>query len=224
MTVEKDICLIDDLNNYLEMLPKWSADGIDHINELAGFIVADNQTLFNLQFKKMLVRCVAATTGKKPNNHCFVLRGKLAIGKTRFLHFLCPPFLHKNESYLSMDIEQLQERLTSFDKGIIASLIQLSFINIEGISSPSDLKELFEIDEVTVHEFGESLSYPKTVNLLGTTNDTNLAEAEFGCLVFDVKSIIHDNGGVQGYNQNINIDLVWSQAYFLYHNGFDYNP
>lgn len=37
-----------------------------------------------------------------------------------------------------------------------------------------------------------------------------------------IDGIYHENGGKNGYNQNINIDQVWSQAYSLLNSGFEF--
>ena len=41
-------------------------------------------------------------------------------------------------------------------------------------------------------------------------------------VIIRIKSILHDEGGENGYNQKIDIDNVWAQAYHFLKNGFKF--
>ncbi|HMQ47943.1 MAG TPA: VapE family protein [Saprospiraceae bacterium] len=216
--------LYDPFQQYFENLPIWKPTDPDYITELANYIEAKDQHWFNAQFKKMLVRVVACSLNVIPfNKQCFVLKGEQNDGKSTFIRYLCPP---KLKSYITdhIDPNNKDGRLTLCQNLIINldELSQFSFADIRKV------KSLITLDSVK-----ERLPYdrkPTTIkrraSLWGSTNDDEFLIDETGnvrWLVMEIQKhgVKHDNGGENGYNQ-IDIDLVYSQAYALLKSGFPF--
>jgi len=208
--------------DYFERLSEWDGQ-TDYIKHLASYVKAVDQEWFNSQFKKMLVRSVACALNIIPfNKHCFTLKGDQDDGKTTYLRFLCPPQL-QNYIKEDLDIDNKDGRI---------ALSQNLFINFDELSQFSrkeinKIKSFFTIDHVK-----ERLPYdrkptrfPRTANFVGSTNNSEILADHTGnvrWLIFEITGIQHDHGGKNGYNQNIDIDLVWSQAYALLKQGFQF--
>ena len=211
------------LNNYFKNLSAWDDSMPDYIEELAGYVSAKDQEWFNYQFKKMLVRVVACGINYiKFNKHCFTLQGKQNDGKTSFLRFLCP---HSLQDYFkeNLDIHNKDGRL---------ALCQNLFINLDELAtfSKTDInrtKAFFTVDKVKeriVYE-RKPQNFPRIASFLASTNQIEILTDETGnvrWLIFEIDHIKHDNGGEYGYDKNIDIDLVYSQAFALLKNGFDF--
>ncbi len=213
----------DAFKEFFSQLPEWKEGDPDYITQLANFVDAKDQHWFNSQFKKMIVRTVACAIGKIAfNKQCFVLMSNQNDGKTTFLRFLCPPAL-QNFITDQIDIYNKDGRLT---------LCQNLLINLDELSqfSKQDIKKvkgLFTTDKVK-----ERLPYDKKASnhrrrasFLASTNEDEFLIDETGnvrWLVFEINGVKHDNGGPNGYNQQIDMDLVYSQAYALLKSGFEF--
>jgi predicted P-loop ATPase len=207
------------IKQYFNTLEAW--DGIDHIGNLAKYVVAENQEWFEIMFKKMLVRSIPCGLGLIENKQCFTLFGVQNDGKTSFLRFLCPSVL---QPYFKQNLK--------IDKDGEISLAQNLFINLDELDKASkgdleDYKSVFTQDWVKARlPYGRIVSRLRRIcNFVGSTNKKELltdASGNVRWLILEIKRIRHDGGGANGYNQNINIDKVWSQAFHLYQNGFPY--
>lgn len=211
------------LKSYLENLPHWDQE-TDYINHLANFVkVEGSQSNFNIQFKKMLVRNIANSLGVIPfNKQCFTFIGKQNDGKTSFMRFLCPTPL---KSYY-------RENIDIYNKDGKVALANNIIINLDEIATIS-YKDRNKIKSyMTTESIKERLPYDRTTtkinsiaNFMASTNEDDFLTDDTGntrWLIFKVKSILHDNGGSKGYNKNVNIDNVYSQAFHLLNNGFKY--
>ena len=210
------------IQDYFTNLPLWDQE-TDHIAHLATFIKTKDQDWFNIQFKKMLVRSIACALGRIPfNKQCFTLKGAQNDGKTSFVRFLCPKTL---KAYYKEDID-----ITTKDGRL--ALCQNMFINFDELDGLSryelnKIKAMFTVDRVK-----ERLPYDRKptnlkrrANFFGTTSRQEILTDETGnvrWLIFEVLGILHDNGGAHGYDQNVNIDKVWAQAYHLLKTGFNF--
>jgi hypothetical protein len=210
---------------YFENLPTWKEGDKDYINHLASFVVAKHQDWFNTQFKKMLVRSVACGLEKIPfNKHCFTLFGKAQNqGKTSFLEFLMP---QKLKNYFKGDGIDFRNKDGKF------ALYQNLFINIDELQSLgrdeiNHIKAFFTISQVKDRlPFDKKPSiFPRRASFFATTNEEEFLTDTTGnvrWLIFPITEIKHDKGGRNGYNQNVDIDLVYSQAFALLKSGFDF--
>lgn len=212
----------DPFLEYFQSLPKWTPDEPDYIKLLASYVEAVDKVWFETQFKKMLVRMVACAIGRIPfNKHCFVLKSGQNDGKSSFIRFLCPPQL---SDYMTdfIDMESKDGRI---------ALCQNFIINLDELSvfSKSDVKKAKAL--FTIEKIKERLPYDRKAStikrrasFIASTNEDEFLVDETGnvrWLVFEIKGIRHDRGGSKGYNANVKIDQVYSQAYSLLSTGFD---
>jgi len=209
--------------DYCENLPVWTPDDPDYITELANYVKAEDQYWFNTQFKKMLVRVLACGLGHIAfNKQCFTLVGGQNAGKSSFVRFLCPTKLSK---YITDDIDfQNKDGRISLCTNLIINLDELSGMPRKEINL---VKKFMTIDTVKTRiPYDRTDSYlNRTASFFASTNDDEFLTDTTGnvrWLVFPIKTIQHDNGGKNGYTNNIDIDKVYSQAYYLLKNDFKY--
>lgn len=207
---------------YYETLPEWDKSDIDYIEHLASFVNAKDPYWFKIQFKKALVRTVACAIGLLPfNKHAVIFQGKQNDGKTWFIRFLMPKIL---ENYLKENFKVDKDGLISLCQNLIINLDELDTLSK---SDTDQIKSVFTTSHVK-----ERLPYARTpmkakrtASFWGSTNRNDFLTDETGnvrWLIFEIDGIKHDKGGVNGYEKNVDIDKVWSQAYTLLKNGFDY--
>lgn len=213
----------DPIIDYFESLPSWDKSQPDYITMLASYVDAKDQKWFNLQLKKMLVRSIACATNKIPfNKHCFVLHGKQHNGKTSFLRFLCPPLLKKYYKE-NVDVRNKDGRL-ALSQNIFINLDELAAIEKQDINR---IKAWFTYEKIKDRlPYGKrEISFPRRASFLASTNELEFLTDKTGnvrWLIFEINKIHHDKGGVKGYAKNIDINLVYSQAYALLQSGFNY--
>jgi predicted P-loop ATPase len=212
----------DPFLQYFESLPRWNGQ-VDYIQNLANYVEANEQDWFNQQFKKMLVRSIACSIKAIPfNKHCFVLQSDQNDGKTSFLRYLCPPQL----------IAYQTEHIEIENKDGLIALCENFFINLDELSKMSKkdvnaVKSFITESNVKVRlPYGrETVSMPRRANFVGSINKSEFLTDETGnvrWLIFPIKNILHDMGGEKGYEKNIDIDMVWAQAYTLFKEKFDF--
>lgn len=210
------------LKDYLENLPAWDESKPDYITQLAGYVDAKKQDWFNVQFKKMLVRSLACSLGVIPfNKHCFTIIGNQNDGKTSFIRFLCPTPL---KNYYTENM--------SLDKDGRISLANNIFINLDEIATISyhdrnKIKALISTENIKERlPFGtKPVKINRIANFFASTNDEEILTDSTGnvrWLIFEINHINHDNGGSKGYSQNIDVNLVYSQAIHLLNTGFKF--
>jgi predicted P-loop ATPase len=209
----------DPIQLYFEALPEWNHQ-IDYIKELSSYVIAKNQEWFELMFRKMLVRAIACSLGITENKHCFVLFGGQHNGKTHFLRYLCPPAL---KNYRKENFKTDKDGILALGQNFLIILDELDRLKKEDSES---LKAVFSMD-VTKERlpFGKMpMKFKRIANFVGTTNKKEILSDETGnirWLIMEIMAIRHDDGGPNGYSK-INIDNVWSQAYFLLKEGYPY--
>ncbi|MDJ1481882.1 VapE family protein [Cytophagaceae bacterium YF14B1] len=204
------------VKQWITSLPTWDGKE-DYIEHLASFVKAEHQKAFNKHFKMTLVRMLACSLGRCFNKQCFTLVGKQNDGKSTFLRFLCPPELS----------DYITENIDPRDKDGIAALCQNFMINLDelamlGISTINNIKALFSLDKVKYRPpyAKKPETLPRIANFVGSTNSESFLTDETGSvrwLCFKIKKI-----DFQYYTQ-CDIRKVYSQAYALLNEGFDYN-
>jgi predicted P-loop ATPase len=213
----------DPILDYFESLPEWNKDDFDYIDHLASFVKVIDREWFNKQFKKMLVRTIAQAINKIPfNKHCFTLKSGQNDGKTTFLRFLCPPDL---VPYWSENFEPDSK------DGRLALCQNFMILNDDIDKKPrkdlQSLKAFFTMDTVKERLPYERkpISIKRRASFVATTNEDEFLTDETGnvrWLIFEIEGIIHDGGGEKGYNKNVDINKVWSQAYSLFKSKFEF--
>jgi hypothetical protein len=213
----------DPIKKYFEELPRWR-EGLDpdYISELASYVKVEDRQWFNTQFKKMLVRTIACGIGKISfNKHCFTLKGAQNDGKTSFVRFLCPPAL---KHYITEYVELSKDGQIALASNFIINLDELASFTKNDIKQ---IKKFITTDTAKVRPpFGKTAEiFKRKASFFASTNDNEFLTDVTGnvrWLVFDINGVKHDNGGPNGYNQNIDIDKVWSQAYALLQSGYKF--
>lgn len=216
----------DPIVEYFETLPKYDPDkDPDHIDFLSNFVLTDDDTYFKQIFRKILVWIAAQALLRVPfNKYCLTFVGEQNDGKTSFLNFLIPEKL--NEYY--------KTEFNFENKDGLISLIQNFLINLDELAGyekrdiDSKFKTVLSLSGVKfrgLYDKKETL-YRRRASFVGCTNKYEFLTDETGNVrwfVFQVKKILHDNGGKNGYNKLINMDNVWGQVYHLLQTGFDLN-
>lgn len=195
---------------YFRDLSKW--DGYDYIAEFSKKVnLNSDQEFFENQFKKYLVRCVlCAIEEKKINKNAIILYSRSQnIGKSTFIRYLCP---EKLIPYFSENI--------SADKDSQIKLATNFIINLDELQSFM-MKDIEFVKALISKEFiNERLPYGKRsqrlirrANFIGSTNRMDILRdhSNVRWMIFDVASIDFSY-------TDIDIDKIWSQAYYLaYH-------
>ena len=199
----------------------------DYIQQLSEFVVIEDKKWWEIMFKKHLVRMVAQGILHIPfNKQCLTLVGKQNDGKTSFLEFLLPKQLQKYYKK-GFDFRGNKDGKISLCQNFIINLDELASFEKKELNN--DFKTILTESVVKFRPlFGKSeITHYRRANFVASTNQYEFLTDETGnvrWLPFVVKDIIHDNGNEKGYGANVNIDLVWSQAYHLLLSGeFEYN-
>ena len=211
------------IHKYFNNLPKWDKSQPDYINQLAQFVDAKDQKWFDKQFKKMIVRMVACGLNVIPfNKQCFTLIGKQHDGKSSFIRFLCPPqiaqYYTENIDFDTKDgkLAMCQNFIINLDE--LANFTRYDIKQIKSFISTENIKARLPYDK-------RPRVFPRIANFLGSTNSDEFLTDETGnvrWLIHEINGVNHDNGGKKGYNQNVDINLVYAQAFALLRAGFGY--
>lgn len=204
------------IKNYFEKVSKIERNlSIDYINQLSDYVKTRSQERFKYQFKKTLVRMVACAMDERfVNKQAFILvHDKQNSGKTTFLNWLCPPDL---KDYITENIGTDKDSLIALSENFIINMDELATFNRSEINS---LKSMLSKAYVKVrHPFGrKAILTSRRASFVGSTNKTTFLNDETGSvrwLCFELESINWN------YSKDINIDLVWAQAYDLYNSDF----
>lgn len=205
------------IRGYFKNLLDW--DGKDYIGELCNYIKTDNDSFFRYHFEKWLVRAVlCALEEGRINKQCLVLSSQQQnVGKSTFWRFIVPKKL--NEFY-SEDMGTDKDSLIKLSKNFIINLDELA---IQGQRNINALKAF-----ISKTHINERLPYGKRqerleriCSFIGSTNETDFLTDETGnvrWVIFQVMSIDF------AYTKEVDIDKVWSQAYYKAYKLKDYNP
>lgn len=206
------------IKEYFESLPEWDTQ-TDYIDLLSSHVKCENQEFWRIQFKKALVRMIACSYANVENRIVMTLYTQSQnIGKNRFIKFLCPPRLleyfkedpiteHKDsEIALTQNFIWHMDELESLGKRDLTSL--KSFIS----RSTTKQRMAYARQEET---------RPRIVNFWASTNkDEFLQDVQnTRWLCFRVTHINWDYHNKETKIFNIDIDNVWSQAWYLFKQG-----
>ena len=114
----KEIGFRNNYDPFIEYFTSLHWDGVERIDQLATYLTVEDQEFFNVQFKKMFVRCVACALDPNVfNKHAFVLvQPGQSTGKTSFCRWICPEELREyyTESYGGHDKDDLSALCDNF--------------------------------------------------------------------------------------------------------------
>ncbi len=197
------------IETYFKGLKNW--DGQDYISKLASYVTVQDPDVFTYHFRKWLVRTIRCALEENYfNKQCLVLvHNQQNSGKSTWCRFLCPPPLSK---YIAEDISNDKDARIQLTRNFIINLDELSMLNKKDINS---LKAYFSktfINERLPYDRKNS-TLSRTCSFIGSTNQANFLSDETGSvrwLCFKLLRKIDFN-----YSKDIDIDLVWSQAYHL---------
>lgn len=206
------------IKNYFEKVSKFERNSnIDYIDQLSDYIKTRDQERFKIQFKKMFVRMVAcALDDRFINKQAFILvHDRQNSGKTTFLNWLCPPDL---KDYISENIGTDKDSLIALGENFIINMDELATFNRSEINA---LKSMLSKAYIKVrHPFGKkAILTSRRASFVGSTNKTTFLNDETGSvrwLCFELQSINWN------YNKEVNIDLIWAQAFDLFNSDFEF--
>ncbi len=201
---------------YFESLPRWD-QRTDYILHLSNFVKVreEDRLRFDTHFKKWLVRAVkCAVVDSYFNKQAFILvHDQQNSGKSTFCRFLCPPVL---KNYIAENLSVDKDSRILLTTNLIINLDELSTLSRVEINA---LKSLFSKDKIN-----DRLPYdrrnsiiPRRASFIGSTNQTEFLNDESGSvrwLCFVIEEIDWS------YKEKVNIDSVYSQAWFLYKSHF----
>ena len=208
---------------YLEHLPPWREDDGDNILLLAMSVNvkggSDEQMLFYQCLKKWLVGMVASWVEPKVVNHeMLVLIGEQGTYKTTWFSHLLPPTLH--------DYFYTKTNSGLVSKDDLLTLAQYGLVCWEELDTmqPKELNKLKAA--MTMPSINERAAYaryhenrPHLASFCGTGNNVQFLSDTTGTrrwLPFEVESIESPLATPFDY------DGIYSQAYALYKQGFQY--
>ena len=213
----------DPFRFYLSRLPPWNEDGPDYIMELSLSVNvkgdSDEQILFYEYLKKWLVAMVAGWVDDTVvNNVMLVLIGEQGSYKTTWFNYLLPPEL-KTYFYTKTNAN----RMTKDD---LLTLTQYGLICCEELDTmrPSELNQLKAA--MTMPAVDERAAYARyhehrkhIASFCGTGNNVQFLSDSTGnrrWLPFEIESIESPR------SSPFNYEGIYSQAYALYRQGFQY--
>jgi len=201
---------------YFESLPEWDQQ-TDYIQLLSSFVKVprEDRSRFDNHFKKWLVRMVkCALVDDYFNKQAFILvHDQQNSGKSTFCRFLCPIRL---KNYIAENLSVDKDSRILLTTNLIINLDELSTLSRIEINA---LKSLFSKDKIN-----DRLPYdrrnsiiPRRASFIGSTNQTEFLNDESGsvrwlCFVIDEID--------WSYKEKVDIDLVYSQAWYLFKNNF----
>ncbi len=194
--------------DYFENLPAWDRK-TDYINELAKYVKVEDQPFFEAQFKKCLVRCIGCSMYGKENRIVFVLVGeKQSTGKSTFIRFL-NPFGHKY--YTEAPMHNNKDSAFSLAENFIYNLEELASLSNIDVNRLKSIISTTTIKERKAYA-RDAIEQPRRANFFGSTNKTEfLTDTEnTRWLCFNIIDIDW------GYKEGVDINKVWSQAFYLF--------
>lgn len=208
----------DPFKNYFEDLPYWDSQrDPDHILKLTGFLPVKDKERLQKQFKKMLVRSVACSIASVVNKQAFILVHSMQnSGKSTFCRWLCPPELN---SYITENITTDKDSLIAMCTNFLINMDELATLNKAEINALKAVmsKDIFK--GRLPYAARESI-LKRRANIVGSTNKTEFLNDETGSvrwLCFELTDKINFE-----YKTQIDINLIWAQAYSLFKSGFKY--
>ncbi len=209
-----DFCeLFNPFEDYFFNLPTYD-EKTDYITELANTITTTKQDLWQQCFKKWLVAMVGCVLDEKVINHTvIVFSGKQGLGKTTWVEKLVPKPL---KEYL------FSGTINPNNKDTLVQLVECMLINLDELenlnrSEIGSLKEIITKTQIRMRKaYGHNNeTMPRRASFAGSVNTAQFLNDSTGSrrfLCFELEGI--------KYQHDVDINLAFSQALFLFKSGF----
>jgi hypothetical protein len=211
-----DFCvLFNPFEDYFFNLPSYD-EKTDYITELANTITTTKQDLWQQCFKKWLVAMVGCVLDDKVINHTvIVFSGKQGLGKTTWVEKLVPRPL-KEYLFSGTINPNNKDTLVQLSECMLINLDELENLNRSEIGS---LKEIITKTQIRMRKaYGHNNeTMPRRASFAGSVNTAQFLNDSTGSrrfLCFELEGI--------KYQHNVDINLAFSQALFLFKSGFRY--
>ncbi|WP_312171812.1 VapE domain-containing protein [Chryseobacterium sp.] len=205
------------IREYFENLENW--DNENHIGKLCSYVKTTDDKSFQKYFEKWITRTVICAL--KPgyiNKQCFVLfNTKQNSGKTSFLRFLIPANL---EQYYTEDIGVDKDGLISLCKNLLVNIDELSVMSKTDVNILKSFISKNTVNARLPYDRKSSLMY-RTASFCGSTNRSDFLTDETGSVRWQIFEVLEIDFN---YSKEINIEKVWSQAYYNAFERKNYNP
>jgi len=209
-----DFCeLFNPFEDYFFNLPTYD-EKTDYITELANTITTTKQDLWQQCFKKWLVAMVGCVLDEKVINHTvIVFSGKQGLGKTTWVEKLVPKQL-KEYLFSGTINPNNKDTLVQLAECMLINLDELENLNRSEIGS---LKEIITKTQIRMRKaYGHNNeTMPRRASFAGSVNTAQFLNDSTGSrrfLCFELVDI--------QYQHNVDINLAFSQALFLFKSGF----
>ncbi|KAB1154787.1 VapE domain-containing protein [Flavobacterium luteum] len=209
-----DFCvLFNPFEDYFFNLPSYD-EKTDYITELANTITTTKQDLWQQCFKKWLVAMVGCVLDDKVINHTvIVFSGKQGLGKTTWVEKLVPKPL-KEYLFSGTINPNNKDTLVQLSECMLINLDELENLNRSEIGS---LKEIITKTQIRMRKaYGHNNeTMPRRASFAGSVNTAQFLNDSTGSrrfLCFELEGI--------KYQHDVDINLAFSQALFLFKSGF----
>mgnify|MGYP001239246024 CR=1 FL=1 len=209
---------VNPIQEYFNSLQKWNTKSPDYIKGLMQYIKTVDNDWSYLMLKKWMVRAVKLALFDKGYNKqglIFASEGQ-NNGKSTLCRFLCPQPLMEYRKDLLSDVEAKDTRI-DLARNFIINLDELSVMNNQ--KAMRNLKALMSIDYINERlPYRRDNSYLKRISsFVGSTDNFDFLKDSTGnvrwvCL--ELKNV-EDNIDWKNYSEKVNIDNLWSQAFYL---------
>ena len=211
-----DFCvLFNPFEDYFFNLPSYD-EKTDYITELANTITTTKQDLWQQCFKKWLVAMVGCVLDEKVINHTvIVFSGKQGLGKTTWVEKLVPKPL-KEYLFSGTINPNNKDTLVQLSECMLINLDELENLNRSEIGS---LKEIITKTQIRMRKaYGHNNeTMPRRASFAGSVNTAQFLNDSTGSrrfLCFELEGI--------KYQHDVDINMAFSQALFLFKSGFRY--
>jgi hypothetical protein len=211
-----DFCpLYNPFEDYFHNLPSYD-EKTDYITDLANTITTTKQELWQQCFKKWLVAMVGCVLDDKVINHTvIVFSGKQGLGKTTWVERLVPKQL-KEYLFSGTINPNNKDTLVQLAECMLINLDELENLNRSEIGS---LKEIITKTQIRMRKaYGHNNeTMPRRASFAGSVNTAQFLNDSTGSRRF----LCFELEGIQ-YQHEVDINLAFSQALFLFKSGFRY--
>jgi hypothetical protein len=209
-----DFCeLFNPFEDYFFNLPSYD-EKTDYITELANTITTTKQELWQQCFKKWIVAMVGCVLDDKVINHTvIVFSGKQGLGKTTWVEKLVPKPL-KEYLFSGTINPNNKDTLVQLSECMLINLDELENLNRSEIGS---LKEIITKTQIRMRKaYGHNNeTMPRRASFAGSVNTAQFLNDSTGSRRF----LCFELEGIQ-YQHEVDINLVYSQALYLFKTGF----